>query len=84
MSIDELATLLAASGLREDEQEEFLERLHAIDGNDLDIIITLFRENSDWIEWLYDNYKQKEEAFRSGDTHALEKILERELEKIEE
>lgn len=74
-----LQKLIHDSELTKSEAEEFFELLCMLK-EDANVIAELFEEDLAWIPWLYENYKLKTEAFKTGDSGKLESILEEEKE----
>lgn len=80
---EKIRALLAHSSLTDTEAREFLSLLLYHDKEGLDEICALFEEDATWIEWLYDNYRAKKDAFASGDDKRLEEILQEETKMFE-
>ena len=74
----QLQELIQASVLTKNEADEFIQDFNSAEDEDIEIIVKLFNEDTNWINWLYQNYKHKKGAFIDGDTKEYRKILDKE------
>jgi len=83
-NISKLKKFIHASKLRAEEQFDFILLCSSISEEDATVMLELFQKDVSWVEKVFKNYSQKNEAFSSGDVEAMKKILIEERATIEQ
>lgn len=75
---EELHTLIRSSELSEREATAFIAILKAAPDEEIESLVALLQEDTGWALRLYENYKEKVQAFKTKDDAELQNILEKE------
>jgi len=75
---NKLNDLILSSQLSSDESAEFIGILSDIDDVDMTQLLEVLQEDPSMVETIYRNYKEKLEAFETGNQTKLDSILEEE------
>ncbi|MDP1689665.1 MAG: hypothetical protein Q8L52_00430 [bacterium] len=79
-----IQSLLEASDLGIDEQNEFLRFLAAAHDEELSELATLFEEDPSWVRKLYENYQHKRSFWRKEASQSWRSLVEDEADTLEE
>ena len=74
----QIKLLIGKSMLSKKEQDEFISILTHVSNDELEQVATLFVESSSWIEIMYHNYKDKQEALEQKDVDKWKGIVSQE------
>jgi hypothetical protein len=61
-NFEKISKLIAKSSLSEDDQRMFLESCYGVVDDNLALLVELFIKSPDWIEKVFENFKEKREA----------------------
>ena len=79
----QIQAIIAESRLGDIEKREFGEVFARTKEDALGPILELFRQDSEWVTKLYDNYRQKKDAVVTGSLDAWRDVIDKEKQELE-